>query len=184
MNINMMNTDFPLSTLQQHQLHQQQQQLVLSSVLQQNHQDQDHVTDDNTDVDTNNDTNDNINDDTNDNTNNSTEVQGGYRKRRQNQHVRRRRSKRIRRKNHGEYVMNMDVVKARLKELGIVTPEETDSHDFNIRLAEKSDLSATTKEELQQQVLHLCRYGLLARWVMNDLLSCVISDLFFNTIPI
>ena len=132
------------------QQHQQEQQ---------NHQDQDHVTDNNMDVDTNIDTNDNTNNDTNNNTN---------RKRQQKQQVQRRRSKRIRHKNHGDYAMTMNVVKARLKELGIVTPEEADSHDFIIRLAEKSDLSATTKEELQQQVLHLCRYGLLARWVLQD----------------
>ena len=33
---------------------------------------------------------------------------------------------------------------------------------------ETSDWSATTKKELQQQVLHLCRYGLLARWVLQN----------------
>ena len=180
---------FPLSMLQQHQqfqneikkeelfIQQCEQKLLLLAEYklqqqqqqeQQNHQDQDHVSDNNTDVDTNNDTNDNTNDDTNDNTNNSTEVRRGHRKRRQKQQVRRRRSKRIRHKNHGDYAMTMDVVTARLIELGIVTPEEADSHDFIIRLAEKNDLSATTKEELQQQVLHLCRYGLLARWVLQD----------------
>ena len=35
--------------------------------------------------------------------------------------VQRCRSKQIRHKNHGDYAMTMDVVKARLKELGIIT---------------------------------------------------------------
>ena len=79
----------------------------------------------------------------------------------------RRRSKRIRQKN-GDYAMTMDVVTAYLIERGIITQEQADSPDFSIRFSEKSDWCATTKKELQQQLLYLCQYGLLARWVLQE----------------
>ena len=60
-----------------------------------------------------------------------------------------------------------DVIK-RMLELDLVTPTQVALPGFSIRLAEKSDLSASTKKELQQQVLRLCQHGLLARWVLQD----------------
>ena len=64
--------------------------------------------------------------------------------------------------------MEMSDVKTRLVEIGIVTPTQVAVRGFSVRLAEKSDLSASTKKDLQQQTLRLCKYGLLARWVLQD----------------
>ena len=64
--------------------------------------------------------------------------------------------------------MEMSDIKTRLVEIGTVTPTQVALRGFSIRLAEKSDLSASTKKELQKQVLHLCQHGLLARWVLQD----------------
>ena len=64
--------------------------------------------------------------------------------------------------------MEMSNVITRMLEIGIVTPTQVAVRGFSVRLAEKSDLSASTKKDLQQQTLRLCKYGLLARWVLQD----------------
>ena len=136
---------------------------------QQNHQDNEkerNTTNDSTHNDTSDDMDDETDDVTDVETNKDIKIQRGNR-RKQRKVVSRRRSKRIRHKN-GDYAMTMDIVKAHLIERGIITQEQADLPNFSIRFTEKSDWSATTKKELQQQVLHLCRYGLLASWVLQD----------------
>ena len=64
--------------------------------------------------------------------------------------------------------MTTDEVKERLFELKMITAEQFASSDLTIRFAQESDWSARSKNELQQQVLHQCRYGMLARWVLQD----------------
>ena len=64
--------------------------------------------------------------------------------------------------------MTTDQIKLRLKELKLITAEQFASSDLTIRFAEESNWSARSKDELQQQVLHQCRYGMLARWVLQD----------------
>ena len=61
-----------------------------------------------------------------------------------------------------------DVITPRMLELGIVTPSQVALPGFSVGLAKKSDLSASTRKELQEQVLHFCHYGLLARWVLQN----------------
>ena len=64
--------------------------------------------------------------------------------------------------------MTTDQIKLRLKELKLITAEQFASSDLTIRFAEESNWSARSKDELQQQVLHQCRYSMLARWVLQD----------------
>lgn len=79
----------------------------------------------------------------------------------------RRRSKRIRLYKQSSVkfkagaAMTTDQVKLRLKELKLITAEQFASSDLNIRFAEESDWSARSKNELQQQVLHQCRYSII-----------------------
>ena len=63
--------------------------------------------------------------------------------------------------------MNMEDVKARLKELGMVTATQV-ALGFSVRLAKESDWSARTPEELQQQLLHQCEHSMLGRWVLHN----------------
>ena len=64
--------------------------------------------------------------------------------------------------------MTTDEVRLRLQELDEITAEQFNSADLNIRFAEDSDFSASTKEELQQQINYHSKHGVLVRWVLQD----------------
>ena len=64
--------------------------------------------------------------------------------------------------------MTTDEVRLRLKEVDEITPEQFNSPDLTIRVAEETDFSARTKGELQQQILHQSKHGVLGRWVLQD----------------
>ena len=64
--------------------------------------------------------------------------------------------------------MTTDEVRVRLKELQVITAEQFNSPDLNIRFAEENDFSARTKKELQQQLLNQSKHGVLVHWVLQD----------------